>query len=117
MRSNSPLHKTELGAMAYEHSFDARPSQRLRAGSAAVPPGVGHPSQGPELASLSPAASRIEHGCSCLIGEQLGGRWQMLQQAFVQGTQEPGGPPDPVGQRRAVELDALPSIDLGWAVD
>lgn len=24
MRSNSPLHKTEPGAMAYEHSFDAR---------------------------------------------------------------------------------------------
>ena len=24
MRSNSPLHKTEPGAIAYEHSFDAR---------------------------------------------------------------------------------------------
>jgi hypothetical protein len=24
MRSNSPLQKTKLGAMAYEHSFDAR---------------------------------------------------------------------------------------------
>jgi hypothetical protein len=24
MRSNSPLHKTEPGALAYEHSFDAR---------------------------------------------------------------------------------------------
>ena len=41
----------------------------------------------------------------------------MLQQAFVQGTQEPGRAPNPVGQRRAVELDALPGIDLGLAAE
>jgi hypothetical protein len=36
MRSNSPLHKTVSGAMAYEHSFDARvrdvSKQRSRSG-------------------------------------------------------------------------------------
>src|SRR5262245_17448371 len=41
----------------------------------------------------------------------------MLQQAFVQGTQEPGRAPNLVGQRQAVELDALPGIDLGLAVE
>lgn len=41
----------------------------------------------------------------------------MLQQAFVQGTQEPGRPSNPVGQRGAVKLNALPSIDLGLAIE
>ena len=41
----------------------------------------------------------------------------MLKQAFMQVAQEPGGPPDPIGQRRAVELDALPGIDLCLAIE
>ena len=31
--------------------------------------------------------------------------------------QEPGGAADPVGQRRAIEIDALPGVDLGLAIE
>ena len=31
-------------------------------------------------------------------------------------TQVPGGAADPVGQRRAIEIDALPGVDLGLAI-
>jgi hypothetical protein len=77
-------------------------------GPRAIVPGIG-----PELTGLGPASSRIEHRRRRLISEQLGGCPQMLQQAFVQGAQELGRRRDPVGQRRAVQLDALPGIDLG----
>jgi hypothetical protein len=41
----------------------------------------------------------------------------MVEQAFVQRTQEPSRASDPVGQCRSVELDALPGIDLGLAIE
>jgi hypothetical protein len=75
------------------------------------------PGIGPELPGLGSAPSGIEHWRRRLIGEQLGGCPQMIEQAFVQGAQEPSSPADPVGQGGAVELDALPGVDLRLAVE
>jgi hypothetical protein len=41
----------------------------------------------------------------------------MLEQAFVQGAQEPGSPADPVSQCGAVEFNALPGVDLRLAIE
>ena len=35
----------------------------------------------------------------------------------MHGSQQEGGPADPVGQRRAIQLDALPGIDLRLAIE
>jgi hypothetical protein len=37
----------------------------------------------PELAGLGASASRIEHGCRRLVGEQLGRTLEQREQAFV----------------------------------
>ncbi|KTQ96359.1 hypothetical protein NS226_08315 [Aureimonas ureilytica] len=41
----------------------------------------------------------------------------MPEHPFVDGAQQEGGAPDPVGQRRTVEVDALASVDLRLAVE
>jgi hypothetical protein len=74
------------------------------------------PGTGPQLAALGSASTKIEDGCGSLVREQLGRTSHMLDKPLVQELQEPGRLADPVGQRRAVECDALASIDLGLAV-
>ena len=72
---------------------------------------------GPKLASLCPAAARIEHRRPRLIGEDFRGRSDVFQEALVHGPQMPGGAANPVGERRTVERDPLPGVDLRLAVE
>ena len=41
----------------------------------------------------------------------------MSEQPLVDGPQQEGSPPDPVGERRAVEMDALAGVDLRLAIE
>ena len=72
---------------------------------------------GKQLARFGLAAARIEHGRGGLIGEQLEGGLQLRQQAFMHRPQMTGGPADPIGQGRAIQIDALPGIDLRLPVE
>ncbi|MCF6115108.1 IS66 family transposase [Mesorhizobium muleiense] len=45
-------------------------------------------------------------------GEEFWRGLQLAKQPLVHRTQMPGGAADPVGERRAIQIDALPSIDL-----
>lgn len=69
------------------------------------------------MAGLGAAAARIEHRRRRLIGKQLGRSLEMIKQALVQRPKPPGRPPDPVGQGRAVELDAFAREHLGLAIE
>ena len=91
--------------------IDIGDHRRIAAAPRAIIAGVG-----PELAGLGPPAPRIEHRCGRLVGEQSLGSSQPFQDMIAQGPQIPGCPADPIGQRRAVELDALPGVDLGLPV-
>jgi hypothetical protein len=72
---------------------------------------------GPELAGLGPPSAGIEHRGRRLVGEQLGRSAQLVEQPGVQWSQPPRTPADPVGERRAVEIDSLAGIDLGLPVE
>ena len=85
---------------------------RLRTAPGPVVAGVG-----PELASLGFASARIEHRRPCLVGEEFDRGLQDLEQELVHETQREGGAARPVGQRRAIEFDALAAIDLGLPVE
>ena len=61
----------------------------------------------PEPATLGPAAAGIEHRRAGLVHEQLRRGLQALDQAGVDRAQLTGGVADPVGERRAVERQAL----------
>lgn len=71
---------------------------------------------GPQLPGLRPSAPRIEHGRGCLVGKHPLGSSQSLENVVTQGAQIPGGASHPIGERRSVELDALPGVDLGLPV-
>ena len=87
---------------------------RRRVGSA---PGAIVPRIGPELAGLGPPAPGIEHRRRRLVGEQLRRRLQMRQDALVDRPQMECGASDPVGERRAVEADALALVNLRLAIE
>ena len=40
-----------------------------------------------------------------------------IEQPLVNRPQQPGGAADPIGQRRAIEVDPLPGVDLGLPVE
>ena len=46
----------------------------------------------------------------------LGDAFSFVEQPLVQRPQVPGGAADPVGQRRAIEIDALAGVDLGLPI-
>ena len=71
---------------------------------------------GPELAGLGASAAGIEHRRRGLVGEQFGRALQRREQALMHRPQQEGGTADPIGQGRAVELDALPGVNLRLAV-
>ena len=66
----------------------------------------------PELAALHALASRIEDGAACLVGKQFRRGFQELEQARLQRSQQRRRTADPIGERGAVEIDALAAIDL-----
>src|SRR6185437_13293679 len=67
---------------------------------------------GPELAGFGAPATGIQYRRRRLVGKQSRPLLQSCEQAFVQWTQLPGGMTNPICQRRAVEIDALPRVDL-----
>ena len=69
-----------------------------------------------ELTGFGPAAAGIEHRRRRLVGEQLRGRPQPIEQPLMNRAQQEGGPSDPVGQCRAIEVDALAGINLRLAI-
>src|SRR5271157_6143676 len=66
----------------------------------------------PELAALHTLAPRIEDGAACLVGKQFRRGLQDLEQPGLQRRQKRRGPAHPIGERGAVEIDALAAIDL-----
>ena len=72
---------------------------------------------GPELAGLGPTATRIEHRRRRLVGEQLRRGLEMRENPLMDGPQMERGPSDPVGERRAVEANALTRVDLRLAIE
>ena len=92
--------------------IDVGHAWRIGATPGAIVAGVG-----PELASLGAAAPRIEHRRRGLVGEQLGRTLEPHEEPLMHRPQQPGGAADPVGQGRAIEIDALPGIDLGLAIE
>ncbi|CEJ10568.1 hypothetical protein BN1110_00844 [bacterium YEK0313] len=64
-----------------------------------------------ELARLRPAPTGIQHGCAVSSANSLGARFS--PPASVHARAATGRARPPVGQRRAIERDALAPIDLG----
>ena len=104
-------------AEALEMAFHMlRPAARRIAiddgGRIAAAPGPVVASISPELAALHALAARIEDGAARLVGKQFRRGFQELEQARLQGSQQRRRTADPIGERRAVEIDALAAIDL-----
>lgn len=72
---------------------------------------------GPELAGLGTTAPRIEHRRRGLVSEQSRRTLQPLERMVPKRRQPSGSPSDPVGERRAVELDVLTSEDLRLPIE
>jgi hypothetical protein len=86
---------------------------RRRVGSAPRPV---VPRIGPELAGLGAASAWVEHRGRRLVGEQLRRRPEVGENALANRTQVEGGAADPVGERRAVEAQALALVNLRLAI-
>ena len=97
------------GAVGRIDEGDAR---RIGATPGPIVPGIR-----PELARLRASAARIEHRRRGLVGEQLARSLQGLEEPLVNGPEQEGGAPDPIGERRAIERDALASVDLRLPVE
>ena len=67
---------------------------------------------GPDLAGLRLLASGFEHGRGGLIGEQSIGSSQSLEDMIAHGVQIPCRLANPAYKGGAIQLDALPGIDL-----
>ncbi|KAF2988696.1 hypothetical protein MJC1_04225 [Methylocystis sp. MJC1] len=70
----------------------------------------------PKLASLGTPAPGVEHRRPCLVSEDFRRRSDVFQKPLVHGPQMPGGATNPVGERRTVEGDPLPGVDLCLAI-
>ena len=71
----------------------------------------------PEPAGPGAAAARIEHRDRRVVGKQCLRGEDVLGEAGLQRLQPPDGAADPVGEGRAIELDALPREDLALPVE
>ena len=83
----------------------------IRAAPCSVIPGVSE-----ELTGFGPAAAGIEHRRRRLVGKQLRGRPQPIEQPLINRAQQEGCSSNPVGQCRAIQVDALAGVNLGLAV-
>lgn len=72
---------------------------------------------GKQLTRLGAAASGIEHRRRRLVGKELVGRLQPLEQPLVDRSEQEGCLADPVGERRPIQVHALARVDLGLAVE
>ena len=91
---------------------DIGDARRLR-----VAPGPIVARVGPELAGLGLSPARIKHRRPRLVGEQLHQFLQYLEQPLMHGAKREGGAARPIGQRRAVEFDALTRVNLNLPVE
>jgi hypothetical protein len=66
----------------------------------------------PKPASFGAAAAWIEHGDRCVVGEQRLRGEHMLCEPGLQRLQPPDGASNPIGERRAIQLDTVPGEDL-----
>ena len=72
---------------------------------------------GPEVALLGFASSRIEHRTARLVAEQLRRAPEVREQMIVQRLQLGRRRADPLRQRRALDADALAGQDLRLAIE
>lgn len=73
---------------------------------------------GPQLSGLGPSGlRRRDHRHHRLVGEQLGRALELGHQMRMDRRQPPGGAADPVGEHRALDVDALAGIDAGLTVE
>jgi len=70
-----------------------------------------------QLTRLGASAARIEHRRGRLVGEELVGCLQPLEQTLMDRPKQEGRLADPVGERRSIQVHALAGIDLGLAVE
>src|SRR5262245_30882808 len=70
----------------------------------------------PEPAGLGAAAAGIEHRNRGVVGEQLLRGKDVLGESGLKRLEPPAGAADPVRERRAVQLDALPGEDLALTI-
>lgn len=71
----------------------------------------------PEPAGLGTATAGIEHRDRRVVGEQLLRREDVFGEPGLQRLQPPDSSPNPVGERRAIQLDAVPGEDLALPVE
>lgn len=72
---------------------------------------------GPEVAGPGPLASGIEHRGGGFIHEQPMRRAEMLAHPVDDGLQVEAGAAGPIAEACTVEIDALPGVDVGLAVE
>src|ERR1019366_6494878 len=72
---------------------------------------------GPEPSGLGPAVARREHRDRRVVGVQLAGGHDMIANSFNQRSQQFAGCAHPSGECRAIQVDALASIDLRLPVE
>jgi hypothetical protein len=71
----------------------------------------------PQAPGFGPTPAGIEHRQARVIGEDPGRAHDVPAQKAPQRLEPPAGPPDPVTQGGAVELDPLPGEDLGLPIE
>ena len=72
--------------------------------------------QGPEIAGLGAPAPGIKNRRGGLVHEQFGGTLQLLGHPLHDRGQMEGGLADPVGQHRAVQVEAVTRKDLALTI-
>ena len=72
---------------------------------------------GPQAAGLGLARARCQHRDGGVLGvDGVAGHGVLLERVH-QRSQQRRGPPDPVGERKPLQLDALAFVDLALAVE
>ena len=70
----------------------------------------------PDPAGFGTTATGVEHRDRGIVGEQLLRGKDVLGEPCLQRLQPPDGAANPVGERRTIQLDALPGEDLALPV-
>ena len=71
----------------------------------------------PEIASFGFTPAWVQHWCGGFIHEELGGALQIRCQAIDHRGQMEGRLADPRGQGRAIQIDALATVNLSLPIE
>ena len=93
-------------------SVDKDSSRRIRPAPASLLAGID-----PQPPRLRATAPRIEHRNRRVVGEQIIGDEHLIAEPAVQRFQPPGRAADPAGERRALQIDAMPGEDFRLPVE